>query len=39
MEVVLTEEQEKQFARLALALGETVEAVRNMSPQERWEED
>ena len=33
-ETVLTKEQE-QFSRLALALGEEVEAVWNMAPQER----
>ena len=36
-ETVLTKEQE-QFARLALELGETLEFVWNMVPQERWEQ-
>ena len=34
---ILTKERE-QFSRLALELGETLEYVWNMAPQERWEQ-
>lgn len=33
---ILTKEQE-QFSRLAMELGESLEYVWNMAPQERWE--
>ena len=36
-ETILTKEQE-QFARLALELGENLEYVWNMAPQERWQQ-